>query len=303
MKQWTILSLSCLLLGSCSPSRIDFDATGAFEATEILVSAEASGKIKAFNLEEGDRLEAGRVVGYIDTTQLYLRKMQLLSSHRSVDIRKPDIRKQIAALEQQIATARAEQRRMQNLVRAKAGNQKQLDDIENNLKFLQKQLDAQYSSLSKTSGASDAEAEAMLYQVMQLDDQIRKSRIVNPRTGTVLVKYAEAGEVTGAGQPLYKIADTDLLYLRAYVTADQLSRLKAGQEVRVFADYGDHQRPYAGTITWISDQSEFTPKGIQTKDERANLVYAVKVAVHNDGYLKIGQYGELMFHPVTDGQP
>lgn len=249
MKQWTILSLSCLLLGSCSPSRIDFDATGAFEATEILVSAEASGKIKAFNLEEGDRLEAGRVVGYIDTTQLYLRKMQLLSSHRSVDIRKPDIRKQIAALEQQIATARAEQRRMQNLVRAKAGNQKQLDDIENNLKFLQKQLDAQYSSLSKTSGASDAEAEAMLYQVMQLDDQIRKSRIVNPRTGTVLVKYAEAGEVTGAGQPLYKIADTDLLYLRAYVTADQLSRLKAGQEVRVFADYGDHQRPYPGTIT------------------------------------------------------
>lgn len=303
MKQWTILSLSCLLLGSCSPSRIDFDATGAFEATEILVSAEASGKIKAFNLEEGDRLEAGRVVGYIDTTQLYLRKMQLLSSHRSVDIRKPDIRKQIAALEQQITTARAEQRRMQNLVRAKAGNQKQLDDIENNLKFLQKQLDAQYSSLSKTSGASDAEAEAMLYQVMQLDDQIRKSRIVNPRTGTVLVKYAEAGEVTGAGQPLYKIADTDLLYLRAYVTADQLSRLKAGQEVRVFADYGDHQRPYPGTITWISDQSEFTPKGIQTKDERANLVYAVKVAVHNDGYLKIGQYGELMFHPVTDGQP
>lgn len=303
MKQGIILCLFCLLASSCGPKRVDFDATGAFEATEILVSAEANGKIKALNLEEGDRLEAGAEVGYIDTTQLYLRKMQLLSSHRSVDIRKPDIRKQIAALEQQIATARTEQHRMQNLVAAKAGNQKQLDDIENNLKVLQKQLDAQYSSLRKTTGGADAEAEAMLYQVMQLDDQLQKSRVVNPRTGTVLVKYAEAGEVTAAGQPLYKIADTDLLYLRAYVTADQLLGLKAGQDVQVFADYGDHQRPYPGRITWISDQSEFTPKGIQTKDERANLVYAVKVAVHNDGYLKIGQYGELKFQPAAAPQP
>lgn len=299
MKQWMIFSLSCLLLGSCRSGQTDFDATGAFEATEILVSAEANGKIKELNLEEGDRLEAGAVVGYIDTMQLYLRKMQLLSSHRSVDIRKPDIRKQIAALEQQIATARTEQHRMQNLVRAKAGNQKQLDDIENNLKFLQKQLDAQYSSLSKTTGGADAEAEAMLYQVMQLDDQLQKSRIRNPRTGTVLVKYAEAGEVTGTGQPLYKIADTDLLYLRAYVTADQLSQVKAGQSVGVYADFGTERRAYSGTVTWISDQSEFTPKGIQTKDERANLVYAVKVAVHNDGYLKIGQYGELVFDAET----
>lgn len=303
MKYWKILSLGSLLLAGCSAGEHAFDATGAFEATEILVSAEASGKIKEFNLEEGDRLEAGRMVGYIDTTQLYFRKMQLLSSLRSVDIRKPDIRKQIAALEQQIATARTEQRRMQNLVKAKAGSQKQLDDIENNLKYLQKQLDAQYSSLSKTTGGADAEAEAMLYQVMQLDDQVQKSRILNPRTGTVLVKYAEAGEVTAAGQPLYKLADTDLLYLRAYVTADQLSRLKAGQSVEVYADYGSERRAYPGTVTWISDQSEFTPKGIQTKDERANLVYAVKVAVRNDGYLKIGQYGEMMFNTSTRRQP
>ncbi len=303
MKQWKILSLSGLLLAGCSAGDNGSDAAGAFEATEILVSAEAGGKIKAFDLEEGDRLEAGRMVGYIDTTQLYLRKMQLLSSLRSVDVRKPDIRKQIAALEQQIATARAEQRRMQNLVRAKAGNRKQLDDIENNLKYLQKQLDAHYSSLSKTTEGADAEAEAMLYQVMQLDDQLQKSRILNPRTGTVLVKYAEAGEVTAPGQPLYKLADTDLLYLRAYVTADQLSRLKAGQSVDVYADYGTGRRAYAGTIVWISDQSEFTPKGIQTKDERANLVYAVKVAVRNDGYLKIGQYGELTFHAETAQQP
>ena len=170
------------------------------------------------NIEEGDRLDAGAIVGYVDSTQLFLRKMQLSASLRSVDIRKPDIRKQIAVLEQQIATAKTEQQRQENLVRAKAGNQKQLDDIVNNIKYLQKQLDAQYSSLSKTTGGADAEAEGLQYQIMQLDDQLMKSRILNPQTGTVLVKYAEPGEVTAAGKPLYKIADTDLLYLRAYPT-------------------------------------------------------------------------------------
>ena len=247
------------------------------------------------NIEEGDRLDAGAIVGYVDSTQLFLRKMQLSASLRSVDIRKPDIRKQIAVLEQQIATAKTEQQRQENLVRAKAGNQKQLDDIVNNIKYLQKQLDAQYSSLSKTTGGADAEAEGLQYQIMQLDDQLMKSRILNPQTGTVLVKYAEPGEVTAAGKPLYKIADTDLLYLRAYVTADQLSHLKLGQSLKVFADYGNDRREYPGTITWISVQSEFTPKGIQTKDERANLVYAIKIAVRNDGYLKIGQYGEIKY--------
>ena len=248
------------------------------------------------NIEEGDRLDAGALIGYVDSTQLYLKKMQLLAGLRSVDIRKPDIRKQIAALEQQIATARTEQQRMENLVKAKAGNQKQVDDIVNNIKYLQKQLDAQYSTLNKTTGGAEAEAEGILYQIMQLDDQLQKSRIVNPQAGTVLVKYAEPGEVTAAGKPLYKIADTDLLYLRAYITSDQLSTLKQGQTVRVFADYGENdRREYPGTITWISDKSEFTPKGIQTKDERANLVYAIKVAVKNDGYLKIGQYGETVF--------
>ena len=154
------------------------------------------------NIEEGDRLDAGAIVGYVDSTQLFLRKMQLSASLRSVDIRKPDIRKQIAVLEQQIATAKTEQQRQENLVRAKAGNQKQLDDIVNNIKYLQKQLDAQYSSLSKTTGGADAEAEGLQYQIMQLDDQLMKSRILNPQTGTVLVKYAEPGEVTAAGKPL-----------------------------------------------------------------------------------------------------
>lgn len=297
MKQIIHLSFVLLLLSACNRGDDHFDATGTFEATEILVSSEANGKIMELNMEEGDRLDAGALLGYVDSTQLYLKKMQLAAGLRSVDVRKPDIRKQIAALEQQIATARTEQQRMENLVKAKAGNQKQVDDIVNNIKYLQKQLDAQYSTLNKTTGGADAEAEGILYQIMQLDDQLQKSRIVNPQAGTVLVKYAEPGEVTAAGKPLYKIADTDLLYLRAYITADQLSTLKQGQSVRVFADYGtDDRREYPGTITWISDKSEFTPKGIQTKDERANLVYAIKIAVKNDGYLKIGQYGETVFN-------
>lgn len=296
MKQVILLNFVLLFLVACNRGDGDFDATGTFEATEILVSSEANGKIMELNIEEGDRLDAGSLIGYVDSTQLYLKKMQLSAGLRSVDIRKPDIRKQIAALEQQIATARTEQQRMENLVKAKAGNQKQVDDIVNNIKYLQKQLDAQYSTLNKTTGGADAEAEGILYQIMQLDDQLQKSRIVNPQAGTVLVKYAEPGEVTAAGKPLYKIADTDLLYLRAYITSDQLSTLKQGQTVRVFADYGeDDRREYPGTITWISDKSEFTPKGIQTKDERANLVYAIKIAVKNDGYLKIGQYGETVF--------
>lgn len=297
LNSYTLMAAALLSLAACNRGDGNFDATGTFEATEILVSSEANGKIMELNIEEGDRLDAGAMVGYIDSTQLYLKKMQLSAGLRSVDIRKPDIRKQIAALEQQIATARTEQQRMENLVKAKAGNQKQVDDIVNNIKYLQKQLDAQYSTLNKTTGGADAEAESILYQIMQLDDQLQKSRIVTPRAGTVLVKYAEPGEVTAAGKPLYKIADTDLLYLRAYITADQLSKLKQGQTVRVFADYGaDEQREYPGTITWISDKSEFTPKGIQTKDERANLVYAIKIAVKNDGYLKIGQYGETVFN-------
>ena len=296
MKQVILLNFVLLFLAACNRGDGDFDATGTFEATEILVSSEANGKIMELNIEEGDRLDAGALIGYVDSTQLYLKKMQLSAGLRSVDIRKPDIRKQIAALEQQIATARTEQQRMENLVKAKAGNQKQVDDIVNNIKYLQKQLDAQYSTLNKTTGGADAEAEGILYQIMQLDDLLQKSRIVNPQAGTVLVKYAEPGEVTAAGKPLYKIADTDLLYLRAYITSDQLSTLKQGQTVRVFADYGENdRREYPGTITWISDKSEFTPKGIQTKDERANLVYAVKIAVKNDGYLKIGQYGETVF--------
>ena len=293
IKQIGMATAALLLFTACNDNQHDFKASGSFEATEITVSAEADGKIMELNLQEGDVLQAGHEVGYIDSVQLFLQKKQLAAQLRAVDVRKPDIHKQIAVLKQQIATAKTEIRRQQNLVAAQAGNQKQLDDWQNQLQFLQRQLDAQYSSLSKLSRGADAEGEGIQYQLMQLDDQLLKTHIRNPQTGTVLVKYAEAGELTTLGRPIYKIADTDLLYLRAYITAAQLSQLKVGQSLKVFADYDDTYKEYQGTLTWISSKAEFTPKGIQTKDERANQVYAIKVAVQNDGYLKIGQYGAL----------
>ena len=293
MKHLLLIGISTILGVACSKHTDEFNASGTFEATEITVSAETNGKILELNIQEGDQLKAGSIVGYIDSTQLSLKKQQLAANMRSVDIQKPDIQKQIAALKQQIATAKTEIRRQENLVAAKAGNQKQLDDWNNQLKLLERQLEAQYSSLNKLAGSAGAEVESLQYQIMQLNDLILKSCISTPITGTVLAKYAEAGEITITGKPIYKIADTDLLYLRAYATVDQLSQLKLGQTLKVFADYGDTYKEYEGTLTWISEKAEFTPKGIQTKDERANLVYAIKVAVTNDGYLKIGQYGEL----------
>lgn len=301
---YIVLIAGVFMLGACAHQAEDFDASGVFEATEVLVSTEVSGRIIQLDITEGCRLQAGEYVGYIDSTQLYLKKKQLLAGLKSAESRKPDIHKQIAALEQQIATARTEQQRMENLVKAQAANQKQVDDIVASIRVYQKQLEAQYSALSKTVTGADSEVEGILYQVMQLDDQLQKSRLMNPVTGTVLVKYAEAHEVTTAGKPLYKIADVDFLFLRAYVTSDQLSLLKQGQTVSVFVDFGkDEQREYPGTITWISDKSEFTPKGIQTKEERANLVYAIKIGVKNDGYLKIGQWGQVRMQGVmVDGQ-
>lgn len=289
-----LLTAACLF--ACAEGDKEFDATGAFEATEVTVSSEVSGRIMDFSVQEGAFLEAGAYLGYVDSAQLYLRKMQLMAGLKAVDIRRPDVRKQIAVLEQQIAIARSEQQRMENLVQAQAGNQKQLDDIVNNIRLLQKQTEAQRSALDKSSESAGAESESLLYQIMQLDDQLQKCRLVNPLTGVVLTKYTEAGELTAPGKPLYKIADTGLLFLRAYITAAQLSQLKQGQAVGVYADYGSRERrQYPGVLTWISDKSEFTPKSVQTKDERSNLVYAIKIAVKNDGYLKIGQYGEVKF--------
>ncbi len=283
-----------ILLSACGRGNGDYDASGVFEATEVIVSAEANGKIMQFDITEGQLLDAGREIGYIDTVQLYLKKMQLLANMKSVKTRYTDVPRQIAATKQQIATQRNELKRFENLVKSNAANQKQVDDINAQILVLERQLAAQTETLENSNRGVSEESTGLDIQVAQLNDQLQKSIITSPIKGTVLSKYAEQGELATQGRVLFKIADMDNMFLRAYITSGQLTEVKIGQQVRVFADFGEKDmKEYAGTITWISDKSEFTPKTIQTRDERANLVYAVKIAVKNDGYLKKGMYGEL----------
>ena len=291
----TTLSLSFLLF-SCNNGSEDYDATGSFEATEIIVSSQANGRILTLNVNEGEQLQTGQIVGRIDSTQLYLQKMSLLSNAQGVRAQQPDIRKQTAALQDQIKTLERERARVERLITANAANQKQLDDIESQIVVLQSQLSAQTSTLRKSSENISAQSSTLEIQVAQLDDQLEKTQISSPISGTVLNRYAEAGELATMGTPLFKIADTGTLFLRAYVTNDQLALIKLKDEVTVRVDDGEgNMKTYKGSISWISDKSEFTPKTIQTKNERANLVYALKIAVPNDGYLKIGMYGEVKF--------
>lgn len=284
---------SVLLLAACSRGG-DFDATGTFEATEVTVSAEAAGRILYFTAKEGDSLRAGVQVGAIDTVQLWLQKMQLERSAASVRSSRPDIGKQVASLREQITKQQTERRRVQNLLKDGAATTKQLDDIEAGLRVLEGQLEASLSTLRNNAMSIDENSSALELQVAQLDDRLEKCRIVSPISGTVLAKYAEAGELASVGRPLMKVADLGQIYLRAYFTSDQLSNLKLGQAVTVTADFGgDKQFGYRGRVTWIASESEFTPKTIQTRNTRENLVYAVKIAVENDGRLKIGMYGEV----------
>lgn len=281
---------------ACGRGNEDFDASGIFESTEVVVSAEANGRIVALDVEEGDELEAGQQVGSVDSVQLYLKKVQLEASAQGIGSKRADIAKQVAATREQVAKAERERTRCRNLLARDAGTQKQLDDAEAQLAVLKKQLEAQLSTLERTNQGVSDEQRAAEAQIMQLEDQLRKCRVVSPAAGTVLAKYAEAGEVTAAGKPLFKLADLRHVFLRAYVSGSQLSEVKVGQSVKVYADEGeDGRREYAGRVTWISGQAEFTPKTIQTRDERANLVYAVKIAVENDGLLKLGMYGEVKF--------
>lgn len=292
--KYILLAATLLGLSSCGNKRGDYDASGTFEATEVIVSSEANGKIMQFNIEEGQLLKAGEEVGCIDTLQLYLKKMQLLASGKAIASKSTDINKQIAATKEQIGKAEYERKRTENLLKENAATQKQIDDIDSQIAVLKKQLEAQISTLQRGNASITEESSAYEIQVAQLDDQLRKCHITSPICGTVLAKYAEAGELATQGKPLFKVADVQHLFLRAYITADQLSQLKLGDKVKVFSDLGkDDRREYEGTITWISDKSEFTPKTIQTRDERANLVYATKIAVKNDGYIKIGMYGEI----------
>ena len=298
MKSRNLLGLCSLLalFSACGNGAPKYDATGTFETTEVLVSAEASGRLLYFDIEEGMLLKAGEEVGVVDTVQLYLKKLQLEASLKSVEEQRPDILKQVAATKEQISAAQRERNRVANLLKVGAGNQKQLDDAEDQLEVLRKQLVAQNSTLSNSHQSLTWQSSSVGIQVAQVEDQLKKCHITSPITGTVLAKYAEAGELTAMGTPLFKVADTEQMYLRAYITSEQLSQVKLGQKVTVFSDYGtDEHKQYPGVVTWISDTSEFTPKTILTKNERANLVYAVKIAVHNDGLLKIGMYGGVEF--------
>ena len=294
MKKITILASVALMLAACGGNEKEYDATGTFEATETTVFAEQSGALLTFSINEGDNIEANKEVGLIDTTQVWLKIQQLGATKEVYQSQKPDMEAQIAATRQQLAKAQQEEQRFHELVADGAAPSKMLDDASSQVKVLQKQLAAQQSALSTSTRSLDKQMAATDVQVSQLRDQLRKCHIVTPTKGTVLEKYVERGEFVVIGKPLFKMADTEAMYLRAYVTSAQLQNIKIGQQVKVFADYGDGQKKeYDGTISWISSRSEFTPKTILTDDERADLVYAVKVAIRSDGFVKIGMYGEV----------
>lgn len=295
IKYVTGIVLAIGLMG-CQRNTENFDATGTFEATEVIVSAEASGKLIHFRADEGVQLTCGEEVGLIDTVQLHLQKMQLLANRKSVDTQRPDIGKQIAATRQQIAKAEQEKSRVERLLQSNAANRKQWDDWNAEIALLNKQLEAQLSTLQKSTASLNEQSASVAIQVAQVEDKLQKSRIISPISGTVLAKYAEAGELASVGKPLFKIADVENMYLRAYITSKQLAEVKLGQQVVLYADFGDGERKtFEGTVTWISDKAEFTPKTILTDDERANQVYAIKIAFRNDGTAKIGMYGEVKF--------
>lgn len=295
MKRIVYIAALAMLIVSCG-KQTEFDAQGTFEATEIVVSSEATGKILYFEAEEGNLVEAGQLVGAIDSLQLHLQRKQLMAQQSALLNSRPDVKKQVSSLREQIAKQRSELRRVENMLRDGAATQKQHDDISAHIRVLEGQLEATLSTLGKNTASINDNSAALEAQIAALDDRIAKCHIVAPSNGTVLVKYAEAGELATVGKPLMKIANLEKIYLRAYITADQLTNLQLGQAVTVFSDQGEEdRRSYEGKITWIADKAEFTPKTIQTRDERANLVYAIKIAVKNDGLIKQGMYGEVKF--------
>jgi HlyD family secretion protein len=296
MKKASLLLFASISLLSCNNDKNKFDASGTFEAIETIISSDANGTINAFNIEEGQLLESNQVIGTIDSTQLYLKKVQLEKQINALLSKKPNVNIQLAALNTQLSKANKEKNRISNLLRDGAATSKQLDDINADIEVLKKQIDAQKSSLSITSDGISNDANPLYIQVKQLEDQLQKCKIINKTKGTVLTKYAEVNEMTSQGKPLYKIADLTSIILRAYITGNQLPNIKLNQTVIVNTDDGKGGfKTTQGTITWISNKAEFTPKTIQTKDERANLVYAIKVKVKNDGSYKIGMYGEIKF--------
>lgn len=322
MRNKTIIILSIIAL-SCNDNNNQFDATGTFEAEEVIISAEAAGKLTKFNLEEGTQLKAGQQVGTIDCGNVDLQRQQAQASLEAINQKTNSASPQILILQQQIAAQQSninvqreqlavqlrEQKRIENLVKADAVPSKQLDDINGQISVLRQQITAAQSQITVLQNQIKAQREQVAIQnrgilsesdpqrlrVAQIADQLAKCTITNPLTGTVLTKYAEANEITAPGKALYKIAPLDTLTLRAYITGNQLPTVKLNQPVQVLVDNGDGgYKTTTGIIQWISSKAEFTPKTIQTKEERQNLVYAVKIKVPNDGYLKIGMYGEVV---------
>lgn len=294
MKQASATLAILLLLVGCKSNK-PYMASGTFEATEVIVSAEGNGRLLDFNIWEGDSVSTDRQIGTIDTIQLFLKRMQLVQTGRSTDNRKQDVPKQIAAIKQQIATQERELSRFQQLYKNNAATRKQVEDIEAQIEVLRKQLAAQQSTLTLNNKALTEDMGSIDIQIAQLDDQLQKCKIHSPITGTILAKYMQEGELATVGKPLFKVADLNNIFLRAYITADQVTQLTIGQQVKIRADWDESgERLYDGIVTWIAGKSEFTPKTVLTRNERANSVYAVKIAVKNDGYLKIGMYGEVV---------
>ena len=288
-----IYILAAIIAVSCS-NEADYDAQGTFEATEVVISAEGTGRILNFDIVEGEAIESNSTVGAIDSLQLHLQREQLKAQQVALLSSRPDKEKQVASLRSQIAKQRAELQRVENMLRDGAATTKQRDDIEAQIDILEGQLSATLSTIDNNTSTINENAAALEAQIAALDDRIAKCRISSAVGGTVLVKYAEEGEFTTVGKPLMKVANLEDIYLRAYFTSDQLSKVNLGDEVTVTANFGGDERyDYKGRVAWISAESEFTPKSIQTKDSRANLVYAVKIAVKNDGRLKIGLAGEV----------
>lgn len=294
--RFLLLSAISLLFLSCDRGNKNFDAAGNFEAVETMVSAEANGKILAFGITEGEILKQGQLVGYIDSTQLYLTKLQLIQNRKAILSGRPDIQTQLESLQKELANAITDRNRIENLVKGEVASQKQLDDANTRIEILRSRIDAQKSVLSTSTNTLTEQSSTVEIQQAQIEDQLRKCRIVNPVDGTVLSKYAEPFEMTAQGKPLYKIADLENLYIRVYVSETQLAHIRIGQkaEVRIDSDKKEFKK-YEGTISWISSKAEFTPKIVQTKEERVTLVYAVKILVKNDGFLKIGMPGEVTF--------
>lgn len=289
-----ILFLS-LILFSCQEENSS-DATGTFEAVETIIPAKANGILQKFAVEEGQKLEAGSLVGTIDTTKLHLQKRELQARIASVLSKKPNVAKQLAALRSQLQNVKTNQERISNLFQEGAATQKQLDDAHTKVEVVKEKISATESSLQITTSSLGKSTVPLSIQIAQIEERLQDHLIINPLNGKVLETYAEPYEMASRGKPLYKIADLSSLILRAYVTGNQFATLQLGQKVNVKVDDGkDSYRTYEGIITWISDEAEFTPKTIQTKEERANLVYAIKIKVKNDGYLKIGMYGEVEF--------